>query len=117
MTRGQFWTTLNVLLDVSVVDHASDISVIFSLKRCVDNKQTCNYIVHDEQKTEHLLRVLGALYDRIIAIRLNRWLGVSDEQSAYQKLKSTLHHLFTIKKLPKKRYDSVHWLFRLSKSF
>ena len=41
-----------------------------------------------------MLPALGAIYDRIITRRLSVWIGVSDVQSAFQKLRSTLHQLF-----------------------
>ena len=46
-----------------------------------------------------MLTALGALYDRIIANRLYKWTGVNYEQSAFQKGKSTIHQLFTIRLL------------------
>ena len=69
------------------------VSLLVALPKKGNLRLACNF------RGIQMLRALGALYDRIIAIRLNRWLGVSDEQSAYQKLKSTLHHLFTIRLL------------------
>ena len=46
-----------------------------------------------------MLASLGALYDRIIANRLRNWTGVNYEQSAFQKGKSTIHQLFTLRLL------------------
>ena len=46
-----------------------------------------------------MLKALSALYDRIMTIRLRKWSGVSYVQSAFQKLKSTIHPLFTIRLL------------------
>ena len=46
-----------------------------------------------------MLPAIDALFDRIIANRLNLWLGVNSEQSAFQKGKSTLHQLFTLRLL------------------
>ena len=46
-----------------------------------------------------MLRAVGALYDRIIGNRLRKWLKIAYEQSAFQKLKSTLHQLFTLRLL------------------
>ena len=48
-----------------------------------------------------MLAALGALYDHIIANRLRQWLcnKISYVQSAFQKGKSTLHQIFTIRLL------------------
>ena len=46
-----------------------------------------------------MLRALGVLYDRIITNRLEKWIKVSDVQSAFQKFRSTLHQIFTIRLL------------------
>ena len=46
-----------------------------------------------------MLAALGALFDRIIANRLHRWAGVNHEQSAFQKGKSTIHQLLTLRLL------------------
>ena len=40
-----------------------------------------------------MLPAIGALYDRVISNRLNQWIGVNDEQSAFQK-KQTVQQLF-----------------------
>ena len=42
---------------------------------------------------------IGVLDDRIIANRLHRWIGVEDEQTAFQSGKSTTHQLFTLRLL------------------
>ena len=46
-----------------------------------------------------MLAALSALYDRIITLRLQIWSGVSYVQSAFQKGKSTILPLFTIRLL------------------
>ena len=46
-----------------------------------------------------MLPSLGVLYDRILAARLSKWLNVYDEQSGFQKGKSTLYQIFTIRLL------------------
>lgn len=46
-----------------------------------------------------MLPALGVLYDRIIANRLHKWIGVDSEQTAFQKGKSTIHQLFTLRLL------------------
>ena len=46
-----------------------------------------------------MLAALSALYDRIIMLRLQAWSGVSYVQSAFQKGKSTILPLFTIRLL------------------
>ena len=44
-----------------------------------------------------MLRALGSLYDRIIAKRLYRWMHVEAEQSAFQKGKSAIIQIFTLR--------------------
>ena len=46
-----------------------------------------------------MLRAIAVLYDRIITNRLEGWIVVSAVQSGFQKLKSTLHQIFTIRLL------------------
>ena len=48
-----------------------------------------------------MLRALAVLYDRIINNRLEKWImrRISDVQSGFQKLKSTLHQIFAIRLL------------------
>ena len=44
-----------------------------------------------------MLPSLGALYDRVLARRLGRWIGIHDEQTGFRKGKSTLTQLFTLR--------------------
>ena len=37
-----------------------------------------------------MLPALGVLYDRILSNRLNKWIGIDEEQSAFQIGKSTI---------------------------
>ena len=46
-----------------------------------------------------MMTSFACLFDRVLDARLDLWLPISDEQSAYQKLKSTLNHIFTIRLL------------------
>ena len=68
-----------------------------------------------------MLPALAVLFDRIIANRLLSWLGVHHVQSAFQKAKSTLHQLFTIRLLIEiaKATDTTLYigLFDLAKAF
>ena len=68
-----------------------------------------------------MLPALAVLFDRIIANRLVCWLGVHHVQSAFQKAKSTLHQLFTIRLLIEiaKATDTTLYigLFDLAKAF
>ena len=41
--------------------------------------------------------LLGLLYDRILANRLIGWAKINYEQTAFQKNKSTLNHIFTLR--------------------
>ena len=44
-----------------------------------------------------MMSAIASLFDRLIAARLDLWLPISDEQSAYQKGKSTMNHIFTLR--------------------
>ena len=68
-----------------------------------------------------MLRALAVLYDRIITNRLELWIVVSAVQSGFQKSKSTLHQIFTIRLLIEiaKRNDTTLYIgmFDLEKAF
>ena len=68
-----------------------------------------------------MVPALSVLFDRIITNRLHLWLGVNDEQSAFQKGRSTIHQLFTIRlliEISKKTYKTLYiGLFDLEKAF
>ena len=61
------------------------------------------------------------LYDRIITNRLELWLDVNAVQSGFQKLKSTLHQIFTIRlliEITKMRNTTLYiGMFDLEKAF
>ena len=44
-----------------------------------------------------MMKILAGLYDRIITNRLKSWLTFNVDQTAFQKLKSTLMHIFTLR--------------------
>ena len=46
-----------------------------------------------------MLTTLGVIYDHILYARLGKWLNVHEEQTVFQKGKSTLHQIFTIRLL------------------
>ena len=58
-----------------------------------------NSLLEQNYRGIQILPAIGALYDRIICNRLNSWIGVSEEQTAFQKKKSTLQQLFIIRLL------------------
>ena len=68
-----------------------------------------------------MLSALSVLFDRVITDRLKTWLRVNDVQSAFQKLKSTLHQLFTLRliiEIAKRSNKCVYiGLFDLEKAF
>ena len=68
-----------------------------------------------------MLQALGVLYDRIINNRIKDWLIVHAVQSGFQKLKSTLHQIITIRLLIEiaKLYDTPLYIgmFDLEKAF
>ena len=43
------------------------------------------------------MKSLACLYDRVIGNLLKLWLPIKDEQTAFQKGKSTLLHKFTLR--------------------
>ena len=68
-----------------------------------------------------MLQALAALYDRVITVRLEKWIKICYEQSAFQKLKSAIHQLFTIRiliEIAKNTKTSLYiGLFDLEKAF
>ena len=44
-----------------------------------------------------MMKALACLYDRIIANRLKLWLPFTVDQTTFQKGKSTLIHIFTLR--------------------
>ena len=44
-----------------------------------------------------MLKSLACLYDRVIANRLKNWLSFNVNQTAFQRGKSTLLHIFTLR--------------------
>ena len=44
-----------------------------------------------------MMKALACLYDRVITNRLKLWLPINDDQTAFQKFKSTLIHIFTLR--------------------
>ena len=68
-----------------------------------------------------MLAALGAFYDRIIVNRLRSWSGINYDQSAFQKGKSAIHQIFTIRLLIEieKRTDATFYIgfFDLKNAF
>ena len=72
-----------------------------------------------------MLAALSALYDRIIAIRLRKWSGTNNIvnflQSAFQKGKSTIHQIFTLRiiiEIAKQTNTTIYiGFFDLAKAF
>ena len=68
-----------------------------------------------------MIKALAVLFDRVITKRIESWIGVSDEQTAFQRLKSTLYHIFTIRLLietaKKKKIKLYIAFFDLEKAF
>ena len=44
-----------------------------------------------------MMKSLACLYDRVITNRLKLWLSFHDDQTAFQRWKSTLLHIFTLR--------------------
>ena len=58
-----------------------------------------NLLLPKNYRGIQMLRAIGSLYDRIIAKRLYKWMHVENEQSAFQKGKSTILQIFTLRLL------------------
>jgi len=80
-----------------------------------------NSLLPQNYRGIQMLPAIGALYDRIITNRLNLWIGVNDEQSAFQKNKSTIQQLFVLRILISlaKKTDATLYIgyFDLEKAF
>ena len=66
-----------------------------------------------------MMKSLACLYDRIITNRLKVWLPINVNQTAFQKLKSTLIHIFTIRILCNRTSKEIkdHPIYRFSWHF
>ena len=68
-----------------------------------------------------MIPALAVLFDRIVTKRLYPWIGLHNEQTAFQKLKSAIHHIFTIRLLTEiaKRTNTTLYIgfFDLEKAF
>ena len=105
---------LNSLFFVAYPDKMA-ISLLTAIPKKGDLSLVTNY------RGIQMLPALAVLHDRIIANRLTSWIKVHDEQSAFQKKKSTTHQLFTIRlliELAKKNNFTIYiGLFDLAKAF
>ena len=59
--------------------------------------KTGNLMLPKNYRGIQMLKTLACLYDRIITNRLKLWLPINSDQTAFQKCKSTLIHIFTIR--------------------
>ena len=68
-----------------------------------------------------MLPTLAVLYDRVISRRLDRWLGVHEEQTGFRKGKSTLTQIFTLRiviEMAKKSNTTIYiGFFDIKKAF
>ena len=68
-----------------------------------------------------MLPTLAVRYDRVISRRLDRWLGVHEEQTGFRKGKSTLTQIFTLRiviKMAKKSNTTIYiGFFDIEKAF
>ena len=71
--------------------HSYTYSLLFAIEKKGNLSRTCNY------RGIQMMQAIACIYDRIIGIRLLQWLPVSDEQTAYQRGKSTVFHKLTIR--------------------
>ena len=91
------------------------ISLLSALPKAGDLSLSMNF------RGIQMLPALAVLYDRVITNRLLTWLQVHDVQTAFQKFKSTLHQLLTMRlliELAKKENITLYiGLFDLAKAF
>ena len=80
-----------------------------------------NLMISSNYRGIQVQPLFGLLYDRIIANRITEWASINPEQSAFQKGKGTLNHIFTLRLLIAlaKRYNKPLYIgfFDLSKAF
>ena len=83
--------------------------------------QTGNLVSPSNYRGIQVQPLLALLYDRILENRLIAWANINYEQSAFQKGKGTLNHIFTLRLLITlvKRYKKTLYIgfFDLSKAF
>ena len=58
-----------------------------------------NSLLEDNCRGIQMLPAISALSDRVICNHLSSWIGVNEEQTAFQKKKSTLQQFFIIRLL------------------
>ena len=66
-------------------------SLLFALSKKINLKLPVNF------RGIQMLPALGVLYDRIIYNRLERWANIHEEHSGFQKGKSTMKKIFTVR--------------------
>ncbi len=90
-------------------------SMLCALPKKGDLSLTKNY------RGIQMMPLIAAWYDRIIANRLTRWIAVNYEQTAFQKGKSTIHQIITLRLIialcKKKRKPLYLAFFDLEKAF
>ena len=83
--------------------------------------KTGNLMLSTNYRGIQMQPLLALVYDRIIAARLLSWAKISHEQTAFQKGKGTLNHIFTLRVLIAlcKRHKKILYVgfFDLSKAF
>ena len=71
------------------------VSLAYSLLSLIPKKG--NLMLPKNFRGIQMMKTLACLYDRIITIRLKPWLKFHIDQTAFQKGKSTLIHIFTLR--------------------
>ena len=72
-------------------------SLAFSLLSLIPKKG--NLMLPKNYRGVQMMKTLACLYDRIITNRLKLWMRFHVDQTAFQKGKSTLIHIFTLRLL------------------
>ena len=88
--------TLMVVNIMNAIFHVKyPISLAFSLLSLIPKKG--NLMLPKNFRGIQMMKSFAVLFDRIITNRLKSWLNFNVDQTAFQKLKSTLIHIFTLR--------------------
>ena len=90
-----YFTALLVTMLNSIFTVKYPVSLAFSLLSLIPKKG--NLMLPKNWRGIQMMKTLACLYDRIIANRLKPWLNFHIDQTAFQKGKSTLIHIFTLR--------------------
>ena len=90
-----YFTALLVTMLNTIFTVKYPVSLAYSLLSLIPKKG--NLMLPKNWRGIQMMKTLACLYDRIIANRLKPWLNFHIDQTAFQKGKSTLIHIFTLR--------------------